>query len=289
MQNFIQKYKEAGYSFFNTQCSQKKLRTSWKQYQTRKPNDEEINNWLKYPIQNWAIVCGEISNLVVFDVDTKNGGDPTPFQNLGLYEVQTPSGGYHFYTPYDDAFKSTKHNIENGILKAVDIQTNGSIVFAPPSEFPQGKYTLLNDAEIKPLPDDLFARVVAELEPEKQAEDYVPYIQPKNPETGRPGDIFNALASWDEVLLPLGWTKVGNGHTGVQFWRRPGKKDGISASTNWNDYDLFFCYSSSIPELDIKKGYTKFRLFSQLVHDGDYRKAAKALVIDNYKRVRDII
>lgn len=289
MKDFIQKYKDAGYSFFNIQCSQKKIRTLWKEFQTRKPTDEEIKNWKRSPIQNWAIVCGEISNLVVFDVDTKNGGDPTPFLNRGLYEVRTPSGGYHFYTPYDDAFKNTKHNIEKGLLKAVDIQSNGSPVFAPPTSFPQGTYTIINDVPLKPLPDDLLAQVLSELEPEKQAENYTPYIPPKNPETGRPGDIFNALATWEDVLLPLGWVKVGTNRTGTQFWRRPGKKEGISASTNWHDYDLFFCYSSSVPDIDIKRGYSKFKLYTTLVHGGDYKKAAKALVMDNYKRVRDLI
>ncbi len=290
MQDFLTRYKRAGFSFFNTGTFEKKCKTKWKIYSERKPTEEEFKSWLKWPSQNYAIVCGEISNLVVFDVDTKNGGDPTPFLNRGLYEIRTPSGGYHFYTPYDPLFKSTKHKKEDGILKAVDVQSNNALVFAPPSKFANGKYILVHDASIIPLPDDLFIKVLNALEPEKESKQYTPYIAPANVDGGRPGDIFNALASWEDVLYPLGWTKVGHENSnGVQYWRRPGKKDGISASTNWNGHNLFFPYTTFFSELDPKRGYTKFRLLALMKYGGDYKKAARDLVVGNYKRVSDLI
>lgn len=292
MQNFIEKYRDAGYSFFNTGTSEKKCLTKWTQFQKRKPTDIEFDKWLFYRTQNWAIVCGEISNIVVFDVDTKNGGDPTPFLNRGLYEVRTPSGGYHFYTLYNPLLKSTKHKrvTNDGILKAVDVQSNGSIVFAPPSAFQNGHYTLVNDVPLTHLPDDLLAQVLEELEPEKESKEYTPFNPIAIPEMGRPGDIFNALASWDDVLIPLGWTKVGYNKNGIQYWKRPGKKDpGISASTGWKGYDLFFPFTTSIPNLEPNKGYTKFRLLSTLKYGGNFRKAARELVVENYKLVNKLI
>lgn len=285
----IQKYYKEGYSFFNTGSKEKKVLTKWTEYTKRKPTESEIRSWLQSPIQNYAIVCGEISDLVVIDVDTKNGGDPTPFQNRGFYEVKTPSGGYHFYFKYDPLLKSTKHN-QKGFLKGIDIQSNNSLVFCPPSYFAQkGGYTVINNAPVVNLPDDLLTRILSELEPEKEAQDYRPYTPTKNPELGRPGDVFNALASWDDILIPEGWTKVGQSHNGTQFWRRPGKKDGISASTNWNNYDLFFAFTTSVPEIDPKKGYTKFNLLATLKYGGDYKKAAKELVVENYKKVMKLI
>lgn len=290
MQNiYIKKYEENGYSFFNTGAREKTVYKSWTQYQNRKPTKEEIENWSKSPIQNWAIVCGEISNLVVFDVDTKNGGDPTPFLNRGMYEVRTPSGGYHFYTTYDPLLKSTKHkkSEHSGILKAVDVQSNKSIVFAPPSKFSNSEYKIVNDCKVGKLPDDLLVLVLEALEPEKESKDFTPFKGTQSPMMGRPGDIFNALASWDDILIPLGWSRVGRSGD-RQFWRRPGKKDGISASTNWNGYDLFFPYTKSIPELIQLKGYTKFNLYATLVHKGNYIDAAKALVMENYKLVHNL-
>ena len=38
----------------------------------------------------------------------------------------------------------------------------------------------------------------------------------------RPGDAFNRLATWPEVLEPHGWLAVGE-YAGVTRWRRPGK------------------------------------------------------------------
>lgn len=282
---FIERYEKEGYSFFNTGSHEKKVLTKWTEFQNRKPTKQEIKLWLESPVQNWAIVCGEISNLIVFDVDTKNGGDPAPFLNRGMYEVRTPSGGYHFYTTYDPVLKSTRHKKEEhqGILKAVDVQSNKALVFAPPSKFSNGGYAIVNDVPVGPLPDDLLTQVLDALEPEKESTDYTPYKPILNPDNGRPGDIYNAYATWDEVLLPLGWRKIGTARSGVQYWRRPGKKTGISGSTNFKGFDLFFPYTKYYPELDQLKGYTKFNLYAILNHGGDYSKAAKSLVLESIR------
>ena len=292
MQNiFIKRYVDEGRSFFNTGSLEKKVLTKWTEFQTRKPTQQEITRWLNSRVQNYAIVTGEISNLIVFDVDTKNGGDPTPFLNRGLFEIRTPSGGYHFYTTYDPVLKSTKHKKANheGILKAVDVQSNGALVFCPPTIFPNGTYTIVNDVPITRLPDDLLVQVLDALEPEKQITDVKKHIPLTNPLSRRPGDIFDALATWEDVLQPLGWEKVGNAARGIQYWRRPGKKDGISASTNWHDFDLFVPYTTSVPGITPMKAYKKFTLYTALVHGGDSAKAAKALVFENYQRVNKII
>ena len=291
MHDFLARYFEEGYSFFNTGSDQKKVLTSWTRFQHEKPTKQEINTWLKARTQNYAIVCGEISNLVVFDIDTKNGADPTPFQNLGMFEIQTPSGGYHFYCQYDPLLKSTKHQKPHtsGLLKAVDIQSNGSLVFAPPSKFPNGEYIILNDVPVGKVPENLLAQVLAALEPEKEAKEYTPYQPTAHFEKGRPGDLFNALATWEEVLEPQGWKKVGRTQQGIQYWRRPGKTDGISASTNWKTYDLFFPFTSSMPPLVPTKGYTKFAFLAATKYDNNFEACAKALVMENYRLAHNLV
>jgi hypothetical protein len=292
MQDFLARYQQEGFSFFNTGTPLKKCLTKWSEYQTRKPTEQEIARWLKFPSQNYAIVCGEISNIVVFDIDTKNGADPTPFQNLGMYEIRTPSGGYHFYCLYDPLLKSTHHQKakHTGILKAVDVQSNGAIVFAPPSKFPNGAYTVVNDVPITNVPTELLIQVLEALTPEEEATSYTPFQPIANPEKGRPGDIFNALVSWTELLTSLGWKRVGGNRTsGITYWCRPGKSDGISGSTNWKGYNLFFPYTTSVDGITPNKGYTKFSLFTALKHNGDPSAAAKALVQENYLRVHNLI
>lgn len=295
----LDRYVKSGWSFFNTGTAQKKCLTKWTDYQHRKPTNQEIHNFINAPTQNYAIVCGEISNLIVWDVDTKNGGDPTPFLNRGLFEVRTPSGGYHFYTLYNPILANTKHkkSKKDGILHAVDVQSNGAIVFAPPSAFPNKEgiltpYTVVNDVPIGHLPDDLLTKVLEALEPEKEAHDVKPFKPIAVPEMGRPGDIFNALASWDDVLIPLGWQRVGQARPGgTQYWRRPGKQQndgGVSASTNYKGYDLFFPYTKFFDELEQMKGYTKFNVLATLKYGGDYKKAAAALVMENYKLANNL-
>ena len=276
-------YHRSGYSFFNTGARDKSIYRKWEFRQTQHQTEDEIKSWLNSPIQNYAIVCGKISNLTIIDVDTKNGGDPTPFLNRGFYEVRTPSGGYHFYFKYCEGLPSTPQKREGkGFLKGIDIQSDERLAFAPPTSFSHGKYVVTNDAPIIDIPDDLLVQIMEAIEPEKEVQEYTPFKPIKNPEMGRPGDIFNALATWEQVLMPHGWVKVGNANRGTQYWRRPGKTDGISASTNWNNYDLFFCFSTST-DINPNKGYTKFSLYAALNHNSDYKEAARSLVIENYK------
>ena len=277
---WLTRYSRAGFCFINTGSSLKKIKTKWQEFQNRKPMTTEINQWLKWPTQNYALICGLISDLLVIDVDTHKGGDPSPFLNRNFYTVRTPSGGYHFYFKYNKELSSTKHNGQ-GIMYAIDIQTNGSLLFAPPSHFTdRPPYELINDAPIEAMPNDLIAMILETMTP--VVTNKAPYTPPFNPTSGRPGDVFNALMSWDEVLQPLGWTKIYS-HNATSFWRRPGKKEGISASTNFKGYDLFFPYTTHYPELEPKRGYTKFRLYAVLQHNGDWSKAAKVIVADNYR------
>ena len=212
--NPLRKYYLEGYSFFNTGSKEKKVTTPWTQYQHKRPTDDEYRKWNRSPVQNWAIVCGKISNLIVFDVDTKNGADPTPFQNRGLYEIRTPSGGYHFYCKYDPALANTKHKRKDneGILKAVDVQSNGAIVFAPPTTFQNGSYTVVNDIPITNIPDDLLVAVLDALEPQEEhiEQNYTQQKRIIKRGSELPGDIYNDIVTWDELLLTRGWRKVGH-------------------------------------------------------------------------------
>src|SRR5262249_49391108 len=64
---------------------------------------------------------------------------------------------------------------------------------------------------------------------------------------------FNKRATWEEILEPKGWVKVGqDGDT--THWQRPGKYGrSISATTNYAGSDLFYCFSSST-EFQANKG-----------------------------------
>lgn len=99
----------------------------------------------------------------------------------------------------------------------------------------------------------------------------------------RPGDDYNARATWDEVLTPHGWTKTRHFGGSCYGWTRPDKKarDGISATTGRNDGDNLFVFSSST-QFDTEKAYSKFAAYAVLEHGGSFTEAARALKAAGY-------
>lgn len=100
----------------------------------------------------------------------------------------------------------------------------------------------------------------------------------------RPGDAYAESASWEDILEPAGWTKAPGGRGGVQFWARPGKRpqDGHSARTGPGTAgDRFYCWST---EAGVPCGrlLTKFGLFAEIQHGGDFSAAARALARMGY-------
>jgi len=90
----------------------------------------------------------------------------------------------------------------------------------------------------------------------------------------RPGDRLAAVLSWAEILEPVGWMFVGSkGQTG--YWRRPGKAEGISATTNALGTDYLHMFTSSAPPFLADESYSKFGAWTLLNADGDFAAAAR--------------
>lgn len=109
-----------------------------------------------------------------------------------------------------------------------------------------------------------------------------PYIPAGEVGDGKPGDDYNNRVGWPDVLEPHGWVNVRHRSDGVSEWRRPGKSDGISATTNINDSDLLYVFTSSAGGLEPNRGYTKFTAYSILNHGGDFSTAARCLAAEGY-------
>jgi hypothetical protein len=92
----------------------------------------------------------------------------------------------------------------------------------------------------------------------------------------RPSNLFNSdPASVDEMksaLISNGWTDLGNGR-----WRRPGKKEGISATLGKAAKDIFYNFSSSSHPFDQEHGYTAFQVVGLLKYNGDFKQFAREL------------
>jgi len=91
----------------------------------------------------------------------------------------------------------------------------------------------------------------------------------------RPGDLYNARVTWEAVLEPHGWVKMYE-WAGEAYWKRPDKDQGVSATTNYQNSDLLYVFSSSTL-FEPERGYSKFSAYTLLNYSGDFTQAARAL------------
>lgn len=100
----------------------------------------------------------------------------------------------------------------------------------------------------------------------------------------RPGDAYNTEGDPQQRMLGLleghGWTHV-YGRGEVAYLRRPGKRQGISATLGYAAPGLLYVYSCST-EFDEETWYTPFAAYTLLEHGGDFSAAARTLRAQGY-------
>jgi hypothetical protein len=98
---------------------------------------------------------------------------------------------------------------------------------------------------------------------------------------GRPGDDFNARATWSEILGSQGWKVIGQrGDTAL--WQRPGKTGpGISATTG-HCGDHLYVFSTNAQPFEAENTYSKFAAHAILNCSGYYAAAARDLNAKGY-------
>lgn len=97
----------------------------------------------------------------------------------------------------------------------------------------------------------------------------------------RPGDEYEQKVGWAEILKPHGWTQVYTSGR-ISYWRRPGKEQGVSATTGYaEDRDRLYVFSTST-EFEAQNPYTKFGAYALLDHAGDHSAAARELRRQGY-------
>ena len=63
----------------------------------------------------------------------------------------------------------------------------------------------------------------------------------------------------------------------VTHWRRPGKDEGISATTNYGGSGLLYVFSTNAAPFEADTAYTPFAAYAVLEHSGDFTAAARTL------------
>jgi hypothetical protein len=123
---------------------------------------------------------------------------------------------------------------------------------------------------------------MAQIEPPEPPEEEEDLEAPRAVPTAgsRVGDEFNARGTWEEVLEPAGWQKVGRRYGKMDLWQRPGedaRDDHCARTGEGSAGDRFLCWSTSVPNIKPRTVYDKFGLYAHIYHGGDYKAAAKAL------------
>jgi archaellum biogenesis ATPase FlaH len=141
--------------------NQKRPVVKWQKYQTELPTEAEITEWAtKY--NSWGMATGELSRIIVVDVDTDKIEDAEMVLGVDLHSsmaVKTPSGGMHFYYKWSEELRNTV-KIEDS---PIDFRGDGGLVVIPPSHGEWGKYEWVHE------PSDMSRAMLPELPPQIKA------------------------------------------------------------------------------------------------------------------------
>jgi hypothetical protein len=138
-----QRYLVRGWSVLPLRAGDKRPLIVWESLQTTRASAEQVTDWFKrWPDANIGIVTGEISNLVVLDIDPKHGGDASLSRlerQLGplpaTIEATTGGGGRHLYFAHPGGLIRNR----TGLAQGIDLRGDGGYVVAPPSIHPSGR------------------------------------------------------------------------------------------------------------------------------------------------------
>jgi hypothetical protein len=281
---------------------------AWERWQEERPSRAQMESWYGHR-RGLGVVTGGVSRqLECFEFDDPDayGAFLERAEAVGLgdlvrriregYCERTPKGVHWFYfcdeiagntklarrpkRPEEMADPNDKYQV------MIETRGEGGFIIVAPSFgpiHPSGKPyvaergTLADIATITPAERAELHRVARSLDaiPPKQA------AKPLDSERdGRPGDDFNRRASWADILEPAGWRLVYT-HGDEGAWRRPGKRDGISATTNYAGSGLLKVFTSS-SEFEQEATYSKFGAYAVLYHNGDHAAAAAELARQGY-------
>jgi Bifunctional DNA primase/polymerase, N-terminal len=240
-------------------------------------------------VANWwagryvgANIGGRVpESMIVLDTDPYNGG----LESLGALEARFgklpktltdlsgrgDGGAHYFYRRPPGKLSATR------LGPGIDIKSSTGYVVLPPSVHPDtGKpYTRVDHPVATPpawLVELLLPEPVTIVAPRKQrsrARFYGPSI----------ADEYCANTSWSDILAPHGWRcRDADPDADGARWLHPTHTSACSATVK---NGCLFVYSPNtvfdITEPSYPKGYTKFRAYALLNHDGDMSAAALSL------------
>lgn len=282
----------------------------WKTLQSRIPDDEELQDWFgngkNYGI---ALIAGAVSGgLEILDFDEsslfKPWGNAVKAAGSGellksLVIVKTPANGWHVCWRCPQQVEGNqklaqRKNSDGKIETLIETRGEGGYVLtvgSPAECHPSGKEYALKRGQLNSIPSISAEERDLLISCARSLNEYTPappiYRDQDSKRDiaisgARPGDDFNSRTSWEEILMPHGWTLVRRIASGG-YWRKPGATDpGHHATTTCGDSEILYVFSSSAAPFEQEQPYTKFGAYTFLNHGGDFVAATKALATLGY-------
>ncbi len=258
------------------------VQTSWP---TIKLEAEDIESAVaSHPEYGFAVKLGGPTAFIDIEGDGPTAGMDWAILTDGLDIPDTcgwtsPRGVHRMFTLSEEQ----RERIGTGVVKVNDLEirlgagdkyTHYSIV--PP----YGQREWISESRnVVPLPDELAERICqltqANLSP------FNANFEPEQPDA--PGSIFNQMEDWDSLLIPDGWKKIGSRQDGVDDWCRPGKSEGLSATTGFCG-DRLYVFTTNAEGLESGVSYDKFQYWTFTKCDGDFHQAATDLARNGYNK-----
>lgn len=150
---------------------------SWEEFQARRPDSSEIQQWFgRWTKANIGVITGQISGLVVLDIDPGHDGENSLADLERQYgklaetvESRTGGGGRHLYFQYPGFPVRNRTAVAPGL----DVRADGGYIIVPPSIHPSGRpYVWAKghdpwQARIATLPDWLLELVIGGRQPRR--------------------------------------------------------------------------------------------------------------------------
>ena len=284
----------------------------WQRWQAERPDAAQVTQWLgSGTYDGFGIICGAVSGgLEMLELEGRAvvSGVHVAYRDAlashglsGLWErivtgyaETTPGGGLHILYRVDGIARgNTRLAVTAAGEPLIETRGEGGFTITAPSggrTHPTGKPWQLSRggpasiATITADERDALHAIASLLTQAAPRQPVIPVAASSQPE-GRPGDDYNARASWQDILTPHGWQCARAFGPDAYGWRRPGKETpGISATTR--ETGGLFVFSTSTP-FDTETPYSKFAAYALLNHGGDHSAAAAQLRRDGYGAPRE--
>jgi len=287
----------------------------WKQYQLRLPTEAEVQGWFNNGQSGLCIVTGAVSgNLEMIDFDLQaelfepwylrvQEAAPDVLPRLVIETSQ--SDGRHVIYRCSSAicgnlklaqrklgFSSGEEVVIGGktyrprqdkegnwhiVLTLIETRGQGGLFLCAPTP----GYTIIQ-GDLTNLPVLTAPERELLLEAAWSLNEYIPDPEATPQaviptDTLRPGDDYNARGDVRSLLQSHGWTCVKGGQN--EYWRRPGKTVGWSATLKNN---VFYVWSTNASPFESQKPYSPFSVYALLEHSGDFSRAAAELSRQGY-------